>query len=400
MQRIQPETTKDIIETVRSHADARRPLAIEGTGSKGGLGRKVDAEEVLSLASLSGIRVYQPDELVLTAWSGTPMREIWDALAEQRQHLAFEPSVAGHLYGRGNETGTIGGVLACNLSGPRRPSAGAARDHFLGFTAVNGLGEEFKAGGKVVKNVTGYDLPKLLAGSMGTLAVLLEVTVKVLPAPEKQRTVIVPVPDVATGHRCLTVQLQEAFEIDGAALLPAAVAARSSVDLVRAPGSSLAAMRVAGSPVSVADRCAALRAVIGGPSEELHTARSHALWAEIGEVSSLLPHEAGALWRLSVPPASGGRIAAQLGENEDWLMDWGGGRLWITRRNASVEDAASVRKAVATVGGHATLMRGPDNLRQAIDIFPMEAPAPLLQRTKAAFDPHGILNPGRMYRDW
>lgn len=399
MQRIQPESISEIVETVRSHAEVRRPLAIEGSGSKSGLGRPVEAEALLSLRGLSGIRVYQPDELVLTAWSGTPMREIWDALAEKRQHLAFEPA-ASALYGIGNDAGTIGGVLASNLSGPRRPSAGAARDHFLGFSAVNGLGEEFKAGGKVVKNVTGYDLPKLLAGSMGTLAVTLEVTVKVLPAPEKQRTVIVPVPDVATGHRCLIAQVQEAFEIDGAALLPAAIAARSGVDLVRAPGSALAAMRLTGSPVSVEDRCAALRAAIGTPSEELHSARSQALWSEINEVVSLLPVDANALWRLSVPPASGAKIARELGEGEEWLMDWGGGRLWITRRAASAEDAALVRKAVAAFGGHATLMRGPESLCRAIDVFPMEAPPALLQRMKAAFDPHGILNPGRMYRGW
>ena len=399
MQRIQPESTQDIVHIVRSHAAARRPLAIEGSGSKSGLGRPVDAEALLSVRGLSGITSYQPDELVLTAWSGTPMREIWDALAEKRQHLAFEPA-ASALYGSGNEAGTLGGVLASNLSGPRRPSAGAARDHFLGFSAVNGQGEAFKAGGKVVKNVTGYDLPKLLAGSMGTLAVLLEVTVKVLPAPEKQRTVIVPVPDAVTGHRCLIAQLREAFEIDGAALLPATVAARSSVDLVRGATSALAALRLTGSPVSVSDRCAALRAAIGLPSEELHSARSQTIWAEINEVSSLLPAESAALWRLSVPPASGERVAAQLGEGDDWLMDWGGGRLWITRRNASAEDAAVVRKAVAAVGGHATLMRGPEELRRAIDVFPMEAPPALLQRTKAAFDPHGILNPGRMYRGW
>jgi len=397
--RIQPEKASEIVEAVRSHAAAGKPLAIEGTGSKSGLGRPVEAEALLSLRALSGIRVYEPDELVLTAWSGTPMREIWDALAEKRQHLAFEPA-ASTLYGSGNEAGTIGGVLASNLSGPRRPSAGAARDHFLGFSAVNGLGEEFKAGGKVVKNVTGYDLPKLLAGSMGTLAVMLEVTVKVLPAPEKQRTVIVPVPDLVTGHRCLLTQLQQAFEIDGAAFLPAGAAARSSVDLVRAPGGALAAMRLTGSPVSVADRCAALRAAIGMPSEELHTMRSQVLWTEIGEFASLLREDTVALWRLSVPPASGAKIAVELGERDDWLMDWGGGRVWISRRDASVDDATMVRKAVATIGGHATLMRGPESLRRAIDVFPMEAPLALLQRTKAAFDPYGILNPGRMYRGW
>jgi glycolate oxidase FAD binding subunit len=398
VQRIQPESLSEIVDTVRAHAEARQPLAIEGSGSKSGLGRPVDAEAMLSVRGLSGIRVYQPDELVLTAWSGTPMREIWDALTEKRQHLAFEPA-ASALYGSGNEAGTIGGVLASNLSGPRRPSAGAARDHFLGFSAVNGLGEEFKAGGKVVKNVTGYDLPKLLAGSMGTLAVMLEVTVKVLPAPEKQRTVIVPVPELAAGHRCLITQLQEAFEIDGAALLPASVAARSGVDLVRGAGSALAAMRLTGSPVSVEDRCAALRAAIGMPTEELHSARSQALWSEINEVASLLPIES-ALWRLSVPPASGARIAGDLGEGEDWLIDWGGGRLWVTRRETSAEDAARVRKAVAAIGGHATLVRGPESLRRAIDVFPMEVPPALLRRTKAAFDPHGILNPGRMYQGW
>ena len=314
MQRLQPAAASEIVDIVRASADARRPLAIEGSGSKRGLGRPVVAEQVLSLRGLSGIRVYQPDELVLTAWSGTPMREIADALVEKRQCLAFEPGLGAGLDDGSNESGTIGGVLACNLSGPRRPSAGAARDHFLGFTAVNGLGEEFKAGGKVVKNVTGYDLPKLLAGSMGTLAVMLEVTVKVLPAPEKQRTVIVPVADTAAGHGCLITQLKDAFEIDGAALLPAAAAARSRVDLVRAPGSALAALRLSGSPVSVADRCTALRGALGMPSEELHTARSQALWSEIGEVAPLLPQAAGVLWRLSVPPASGARIAADLGE--------------------------------------------------------------------------------------
>jgi len=168
---------------------------------------------------------------------------------------------------------------------------------------------------------------------------------------------------------------------------------------VRAPGSALAAMRLTGSPVSVADRCAALRAGLGMPSEELHSARSQALWTEINEVAPLLRAEAGALWRLSIPPASGAKIATALGQGEDCLMDWGGGRLWIARRDASAEDAGLVRKVVATAGGHATLVRGTDTLRRAIDVFPTEAPLALLKRTKAAFDPHGILNPGRMYRD-
>jgi glycolate oxidase FAD binding subunit len=158
-------------------------------------------------------------------------------------------------------------------------------------------------------------------------------------------------------------------------------------------------MRLTGSSVSAVDRCAALRATLAMPSEELHSMRSQALWSEINEVSPLLPDEGAAVWRLSVPPVAGERIAAQLGEEEDWLMDWGGGRLWITRRDASAVDATMIRKAVAAVGGHASLVRGSENLRHAIDVFPMEAPLALLKRTKAAFDPHGILNPCRMYRE-
>ena len=398
---LEPDRPSEVAEIVRAHAADRRPLAIQGFGSKAGLGRPVAAEDTLSLRGISGILSYEPAELVLTAKSGTPMREIQAALAEQRQHLAFEPMTAGHLLGQSNDQGSIGGVLAANLSGPRRPSAGAARDHFLGFSAVNGRGEEFKAGGKVVKNVTGYDLPKLLAGSMGTLAAMTEVTVKVLPAPEKQRTVLIPVGDAAGGHRHLIHLLQGTFEIDGAAFLPARVAARSGVDLVRGPGSALAALRLSGSPGSVADRCAALRQSLGCPSEELHSTRSRALWAEIRDVATLLPEDGACLWRVSVPPKSGAQVAAALAApTGDWLMDWGGGLLWIARPQADVEDAVALRGALAATGGHATLIRGPASLRRAIDVFAQDVPSALLQRVKEAFDPLHILNPGRMYRDW
>lgn len=397
---LEPGNPSDVAEIIRTHAAARRSLAIQGQGTKAGLGRPVAAEDTLCLRGLSGIVSYQPEELVLTAKCGTPLREITEALAEKRQHLAFEPVATGSLFGDSNEGGSIGGVLAANLSGPRRLMAGAARDHFLGFSAVNGLGEEFKAGGKVVKNVTGYDLPKLLAGSMGTLAALTEVTVKVLPAPEKQRTVLIPVSDATAGHRHLVTLMQGTFEIDGAAFLPAGIAARSGVDMVRALGGALAALRLSGSPVSVADRCAALRASLGCPSEELHSMRSRDLWAEIRDVAPLLPSGGACVWRISVPPAAGAKTAVGLETGDAWLMDWGGGLLWVARADTSTADAAKVRAAVTETGGHATLVRGPENLRREIDVFGREAPSALLKRVKEAFDPHGILNPGRMYRDW
>jgi glycolate oxidase FAD binding subunit len=397
---LDPSHPAEVVDIIRAHASDRKPLAIQGQGTKAGLGRLVTADDTLSLRSLSGIVSYQPEELVLTAKCGTPLREITEALVAKRQHLAFEPIASASLFGPSHEGGSIGGVLAANLAGPRRPMAGSARDHFLGFSAVNGLGEEFKAGGKVVKNVTGYDLPKLLAGSMGTLAALTEVTVKVLPAPEKQRTVLIPAPDLTAAHRQMIALMQGTFEIDGAAYLPAHLAARSGVDMVRAVGGALVVLRLTGSPGSVADRCAALRALIDGPSKELHSMRSRDLWAEIRDVAPLLPDLGACLWRISVPPSAGAKIAAVLATGDDWLMDWGGGLLWIARAEASIDDAAKVRAALADSGGHATLVRGPETLRREIDVFAREAPAALLQRVKEAFDPHRILNPGRMYRDW
>jgi glycolate oxidase FAD binding subunit len=398
---LEPSRPAEVADIIRAHAADRQTLAIQGLGTKAGLGRPVAADNTLSLRGLSGIVSYEPEELVLTAMCGTPLREITEALVGKRQHLAFEPIASASLFGPSNEGGSIGGVLAANLAGPRRPMAGSARDHFLGFSAVNGLGEEFKAGGKVVKNVTGYDLPKLLAGSMGTLAALTEVTVKVLPAPEKQRTVLIPVADAAAGHRHLIALMQGTFEIDGAAFLPARIAARSGVDMVRAVGGAVSALRLAGSPVSVADRCAALRAALGVPSEELHSMRSRDLWAEIRDVAPLLPESGACLWRISTPPSAGAKIAASLAMADgDWLMDWGGGLLWIARAEASAADAAQVRAALGDSGGHATLMRGPESLRREIDVFARETPPALLRRVKEAFDPHRILNPGRMYRGW
>jgi len=389
-QRIDATKPSDVVDAVR----AGRPLAVEGSGSKRGYGRPVQADAVLSTKGISGIRLYQPDELVLTAWAGTPLDEIVAALAEKHQHLAFEPPLSSALLGGG----TIGGIIAANLSGPRRPTAGAARDHFLGFTAVNGLGEEFKGGGKVVKNVTGYDLPKLMAGSMGTLAVLTEVTLKVLPAPEKQRTVLVPVGDLDGAYKCLHDALHSAFEVDGAALLPADAAARSEVDMVRAPGCMLAALRLTGSPVSVADRCAALRASIEGPSEELHSARSRILWGEIANVAPLLPQPANVVLRASVMPDYGTTVIGEMGLDSGWLMDWGGARIWIARPDASDEGKLGFI-AYDDGGGDVAMVRAPDNVRSDPDYDPLpsDAPEPLTRRVKAAFDPHGILNPGRMF---
>lgn len=400
---LRPASAEEVRAAVIEAAAAGTPLDIRGAGTKRAWGRPVQARTELALDGLAGIVTYEPAELVLTVAAGTGLAEIEAALAEQRQCLAFEPADYGALLGHEPGGQTIGGVLACNLSGPRRIKAGAARDHFLGFTAVSGRGEAFKAGGHVVKNVTGYDLCKLLAGSWGTLAVLTEVTVKVLPAPEKARTVLVYGLDDAAAVKLLGSALGMPHEVSGAAHLPARIAAASAVPYVRDASASVTALRVEGPGPSVEYRCAALRMLLSahGPVEELHSMNSRRLWAEIRDAALLARPAERPVWRLSVPPASGARVGMRLTAalGADACYDWGGGLIWLAVPPSPNAGAAAIRAAATEAGGHATLLRAPYDVRAAADMVqPQPAPLAALQRrVKDAFDPAGILNPGRLY---
>jgi len=399
---LRPETDSQVAEAVAWAAAEEVPLELRGRGSKRGLGRPPQAGQALDLSSLTGITLYEPEELVLSARAGTPMAEIEAALAEHNQQLAFEPPDLGPLLGAEPGAGSIGGVLACNLGGPRRIKAGAARDHFLGVSAVSGRGEAFKSGGRVVKNVTGYDLCKLLAGSYGTLAVMTDVTVKVLPAPEKTRTVLLLGLDDDGGRRAMTRALGSSHEVSGAAHLPAAAAGRSAVGYVKAAGGAVTAIRVEGTGPSVEHRCAALRRELAdlGETEELHGHNSGQLWRELGDVRPLAEAAGKVLWKISVPPQSGPEVIAKLagGRGMDYFYDWGGGLVWLALDDTNDAGHESVRAAVQGTGGHATLVRAPDTLRAAVPVFhPQDAAnAALTQRVKAGFDPRGVLNPGRM----
>ncbi|MBL8669655.1 MAG: glycolate oxidase subunit GlcE [Alphaproteobacteria bacterium] len=392
-----PATAEEAAKLVAWAAAEGQPLEIRGAGSKRGLGRPVQAARTLAVERIAGIIDHDPAELVLTARAGTPLAEIETALDAANQQLAFEPPDWGALLGAGRGRQTLGGVIACNLSGPRRISAGAARDHFLGFQAVNGRGEVFKGGGRVVKNVTGYDLPKLMAGSMGTLAVLTEVTVKVLPRPEKVRTVLLFGLDDARAAAAMAAGLKSAHEVSAAAHLPAQAASRLAIDHLE-PGKAVTAIRVEGVGPSVEARCAALRTELAsfGTVEELHSLNSRAFWQAVRDASPLVGSPV--VWRLSVPPMDGPKVAAHL-PTALRLYDWGGGLLWLGLPDASDAHAPLVRRALATAAsGHATLLRAPDSARLAAAPFePMAgAAASLAKRVKDSFDPAGVLNPGRM----
>jgi len=366
-------TARDAADVAAIVAGAVRPLAPLGGGSKRAIGRPV-AADALDLKALSGIVAYEPAELVLTARAATPLADVERELAANAQRLAFEPPDFSRLLGTSGAQ-TLGGVLAANLAGSRRVSAGAARDHFLGFAAVSGRGERFKAGGKVVKNVTGYDLPKLLAGSWGTLAVLTEVTVRVVPAPELDRTLI-----VARGSAADSVALQ------GAALGSAHDV--SAAGFVPGRGTLL---RVEGFAASVAARAAALCAELGfTPSEVLEGDASRRCWHDLASAAALAASPV--VWRISVPPAEAPAVLRRLNP-ERYLLDWGGG---LIHAGYATADAARVRGAFTS--GHATLVKAPAAVRAALPVFQPQpaAVAAAAARLRAAFDPRGVLNPGRM----
>jgi glycolate oxidase FAD binding subunit len=378
-----------------------QPLEVLGRGSKRGLGRPVEAAGAVSLEALSGISLYEPDELVMTAAAGTPLSTIEAELAERNQELAFEPADYGALLGGEPGRQTIGGVFACNLAGPRRLKGGAARDHLLGLHCVSGLGQLVKTGGRVVKNVTGYDLCKLLAGSYGTLAVMTEVTFKVLPRAESSLTLLATGPDEPTLLALLRAATGSPCEVSGAAYLPTLAAGRSQVAAVGRAGRGVAAIRLEGVPPSIAYRSGELQRLLARPGVAFATldhADSLTLWREIRDVG-LLTRERP-LWRLSVAPTAAGELAGWAAElTHERLYDWAGGLIWLAVKEGWAREAATVREALAGRGGHATLVRGPAWLRAEIEPFEPQPPAlrALTERVKRSFDPKGVLNPGRMY---
>jgi glycolate oxidase FAD binding subunit len=397
---LQPTTAEELRDVVQAALAEKKPLEIVGRGSKRGFGRPVEAEMAVGLGRFSGIEMYEPEELVMTAGAGTPLAEIERVLADNQQQLAFEPADYGRLLGGETDHGSIGGVFACNLSGPRRLKAGAARDHFLGVTAVTGRGDLIKSGGRVMKNVTGYDLCKLFAGSFGTLAAMTRVSFKVLPAPESTVTLALAGLEPEQAHAALREAVGSAYDIAGAGFLSATGAGRSATAAVRDAGAALALLRIEGARPSVDYRLDALQQLLKGRGADvliIETEASLALWREIRDVA-LLPAEA-TLIRVSVPPMDGPTLIEALGQrfDADAMTDWAGGLVWLALETAD-EDAVATMRDALPAGAHATLVRADEALRTAVPVFqPQPDPlARLTQRVKDSFDPERILNPGRM----
>jgi glycolate oxidase FAD binding subunit len=396
---LKPRDAREVEDAVRWALDHGKTVEVAGAGTKRAIGRPSQTDITLELSGLSGVTLYEPQELVLSAKVGTPVAEIEALLDAHNQQLAFEPLDYGPLFGSAPGGGTLGGVIAANLSGPRRIKAGAARDHFLGVSAITGRGDSIKSGGRVVKNVTGYDLCKLLAGSWGTLAAMTDITIKVLPKAETEATVIVAGLDDAVAAKAMAAAMGSPFDVSAASHLPDHVA--SWFDGLPKPQATTA-LRVEGFAPSVAHRKEALAALLKpfGPVTILDDNNSRALWLAVRQVKAFTAAEGRArpLWRISTAPGRGHEIAARMTPAAQIFYDWGGGLVWVAMPFADEPDARAIRAAVAEFGGHATLVRASAAVRAAVDVFePQQAVAALTKRVKESFDPRGVLNPGRMW---
>lgn len=383
---IAPANEAGIIAAVQAARAAHEPLAIEGQGSKRGMLRPVQAARSLSTRGLTGVTLYRPAELIISARAGTPLAEIETVLAEKGQQLIAESPYFNGVF-RTSAPPSLGGVVAANLSGPRRITWGATRDHVMGLCFINGAGEAIRSGGRVLKNVTGLDLCKLLSGSYGTLGVITEVTLKVLPAPETSATLLIETPDLTSAVAALSAGLGSPFGVSAAAALP-------HKDHV------MAALRLEDFAASVSYRIEKLRGTLDGfgAHRVMKDGESHAFWRGVREVEPLQAAAEDAIWRVSVRPSAGPPVAAvALALGGRVMLDWGGGLVWIAA-SPSIANHAAISGAARSQGGAAMLFRAPEALRLAVPVLPEEA-APLARigaRVKEALDPGGLFNPGHL----
>lgn len=376
MSDIKPQSAQDVCDAL---ADAKRDgvrVEIRGGGSKALIGAPRDVR-VISLAAITGVVDYDPAELVLTVRAGTPLAEIEALVASERQMLAFEPFDHGPIFGEASGKATIGGVIASGVAGSGRITAGSARDHLLGFTAVSGRAETFVAGGKVVKNVTGFDLSKLFAGSWGRLGAITELTVKVLPRPRVSATLAIEGLDCRASCSAMASALGSHAEVSAAARHP--------------DGTTL--FRVTGFEPSVEARCAMLPQLLGGHGamERIDPAVADGLWRDAGTGVSL---HGEVLWCLHVPPGRTPEIIEKLESlGARWSLDWGGGRIWA----AVDSDAAPVRAIAQAAGGQAMLIRAPSEMRSTLSAHhPRPSGVAALEaRVRRAFDPDSLFETGR-----
>ena len=377
---LKPENSEQIIDIIKQ-ADR---LELIGTGTKRNIGNLIVDADLVDLSLLDNVELYEPEELVISLGAGCRRKEIDKLLAGSGQQFAFEPPDFSHLLGC-DHTGTIGGMVASGLSGPRRMKAGGVRDFVLGVHAVSGRAEKFKTGGRVMKNVTGYDLSKVITGSWGTLAIMSKVTLKILPKPEMEVTLCLDELDNDQAVRVMSLAMRSSCDVSSAAHIPG----------------SATMLRLEGFESSVRARVEMMKNLLkkfGDIRTEEQTSAD--IWADIRDVRHLSRDEKTPVWRICVPPASGAEVLRAIEDKIEAkaFLDWAGGLIWLEVVNHPADCADDIRQIVSKYGGHATLIRASTQLRKNTQVFQPQPKvlADLSKRLKQSFDPDNILNPGRM----
>jgi glycolate oxidase FAD binding subunit len=391
-----PSTEAEAASLIADAASRGKTLSLMGHGGKAAIGRPQSNGRKLSTHQINGITLYEPSEMIIRALAGTPLAEIEATLEDNGQMLPFEPMDYRFLLGSTGDP-TLGGLVACNLSGPRRIVAGACRDALIGVRYINGRGEALSAGGRVMKNVTGLDLARVMAGSWGTLALVTEATLKVLPAPECQATLIIRGLDDTSAIAVMARALGAPYGVSGAAHLPAGIGALHARTLIR----------IENVEAAVDYRFSRLQALLapGDGFECADNTASATLWRQVRDAAFLAMPRDESIWRLSTSPVRGAEVSARLRAALPGIRlfyDWGGGLIWLALEGTHPDaGAAVIRAALAPAGGHATLIRASENMRSSVDVFQPLSPGvmALQKELKASLDPHGLFNPGRMYRD-
>lgn len=400
---LRPATDWELKSMLAQLGEQGVPVEVVGAASKRAIGHPVRSAAIMTTASLRGITLYEPTELVMSARAGTPVTQIEVELASRGQMLPFEPLDYGPALASRGGLQTIGAVFATNNSGSRRIAVGSARDHMIGVRAVNGRAEMFKAGGRVMKNVTGYDVTRGLTGSWGTLAVFSEVTFKVAPLPDDMATLVYTGLPEDIAVELMSLSAGTPFEVSGTVHLSPIPASRIATAPLAGLKTSLTALRIENFMKSVRYRKGRLKELLKayGQPLELELEASLGFWSEMRRMS-FAAYAPSILWRVSTSPRMAVELVATLRRQMpvEATYDWAGGLVWLEIADCADAGAADIRRAVAISGGHATLIRAPETVRQEVDVFQPQSPAleRLSRGLKQVFDPMGLLNPGRMYQ--
>ena len=395
-----PSSREEIAEIIKNCYKKSIPLEINGTKSKNKIGRNFQSEKTLDLSGYSGIIEYKPEELYIKVKAGTPLKEILEAIDKNNQQLAFEPIDFGFLFEGKSNGGTIGGVVACNFAGPRRFKVGSARDHVLGFQGINGKGEIIKSGGTVVKNVTGYDLCKLVSGSYGTLAVLTELSIKVLPKSESSKTLIINNPHLKKAMEYLGTALSSSTDPSGGVFYPERFENNFVFNDLTHKG-ALTAIRIEGPTNSVDQRISRLvkeLSLLENEHSVLDNFQTDLFWSKTRnlEVFSNLKNN---LLRVIVPVSETLNVIQKLKKYEiNYFLDWGGNLIWLELETISLKILREIKEITQEHSGYFTIIKLEDDLKASADIFTIDPiKYKISEKIKKSFDPKRILNPGKMY---